>query len=110
MSDLWSFLKLPLSLPISPVWDFLICLVLERLAYKVAFSYAGEYGSTSGERGALHWLIRIVIYLLIWSLVCFIILAVKYIIVNWVWVLIISGVLAVTGLIFLIIRRKRVKR
>ncbi len=111
MSTLWDFLKLPLSLPISPIWDLIICLILERIVYKIAFSYAGEYGSTSGERGLLHWLIRIPLYLVIWIVVCGIILIVRFVTENWVWVLIVLGILIVAGVIALLIyRNKKQKR
>ena len=103
-------LSLPLSLPISPIWDFIICLVIGEIAYRVAFSYAGELGTTGGERSFLHWIIRIIVYFVVWSLVCCIILAVRFIKANWVWVIIVLGALAVIELIVLIIRKKRLKR
>ena len=110
MKTFVDFLTLPLSLPISPIWDFIICLVIGEIAYRVAFSYAGEFGYTSGERSILHWIIRIVVYFVVWSLVCCIILAVRFIKANWIWVLIVLVALAVIGLIVLIIRKKRLKR
>ena len=110
MKSIMDFLTLPLSLPIPPIWDFIICLVIGEIAYRVAFSYAGELGITSGERGFLHWIIRIVVYFVVWSLVCCIIMAVRFIKANWVWVIIVLSALAVIGLIVLIIRTKRLKR
>ena len=111
MSTFWDFIKLPLSLPISPIWDFITCLILEEIAYKIAFSYAGEYGSTSSERGCLHWLIRIPLYLFIWLVVCVIILIVRFVIENWIWIRIVLGILVLVGVIALLIyRNKKQKR
>ena len=107
MSTLWDFLKLPLSLPISPIWDFIICLILEEIAYKIAFSYAGEYGSTSNERGCLHWLIRIPLYLIIWIVVCGIILTVRFVTKNWIWILIVFGIIILAGVIVLLVNRNK---
>ena len=97
------FLSLPLSLPISPIWDIIICAFIGEAAYRIAFFYAGEYGHSSGERGCLHWLIRIPLYFVIWCLVCILITIVNFLHANWVYVLIVLGALLLIGITVLII-------
>ena len=109
MKAVLNFITLPLSLPISPIWDYLICILLGEIAFRIAYSLAGQYGSTSGERTLLHWIIRILCYLLLWLVACFIILVVNFIKVHWMWVLIGFGVLALAGIVVLILCRLKKK-
>ena len=110
MKSIMDFLTLPLSLPISPLWDFIICLVIGEIAYRVAFSYAGDLGSSSGERYLIHWIIRLVVYFIVWSLVCLLIMMIRFIEANWIWVLIATGILAIAGVAILFIKRSKTKR
>ena len=112
MKTLLDFLTLPLSLPISPIWDFLICLVLGEIAYRVAYSLAGEYGSTSEERGCIHWMIRIPFYFVLWIIACVIIKVVKFVSANLIWILIAISVLAIIGLSVLLVLhiRRKIKK
>ena len=110
MKMLLDFLTLPLSLPISPFWDFLICLVLGEIAYRVAYSLAGEYGSTSVERGRIHWIIRIPFFFILWIIACVIIKAVMFVSANLIWILIAISVLAIIGLSVLLVLHIRQKK
>ena len=111
MSKIIDFLALPLSLPISPIWDFIICLIIGEVAYRIAYSLSGEYGHSSRERYFLHWFIRIPLYFIIWCIICLIITIVNVVRANWVIVLISLGAILVISLIILIIvklkRRKK---
>lgn len=107
MKGVFDFIKLPLSLPISPIWDFVICAIIGEIACQIAFHFAGEIGDSSGERLLFHWIIRIPLYFIMWLLACFIIIVVRFFI-NHLWALVPTGVLIVGGIIFLfLIRRKR---
>ena len=110
MKSIMDFLTLPLSLPISPLWDFIICMVIGEIAYRVAYSYAGDIGVSSGERYFFHWIIRLIVYFAVWSVVCFIILVIRFIKANWIWLLVVLGVLTAIGLVVLIIRKNKLKR
>ncbi len=107
MKGLLEFLALPLSLPISPIWDFVICAIIGEIAYQVAFSYAGRNGSSSGERTLLHWLIRFPVYFGLWLMICILILIVKFIKANWIWILVILGMGALIGGSIILIRRHK---
>ena len=104
MKALFDFLTLPLSLPISPVWDFVICIIIGEIAYWVAYAFAGAHGMSSNGRWALHWAMRIPLYFVLWLLTCAIIAVVSFVRANWVWVLVILGLAAAAGVAFLVIR------
>ena len=103
MSKIIDFLSLPLSLPISPIWDFIICLVIGEVTYRIAFLLAGEHGYSRRERFIMHWLIRIPLYFVIWCMVCLIIIIVNFVKANWIAVLIVLGLLLLIGIAALII-------
>lgn len=109
MKLLLDFLSLPLSLPINPVWDFVICVVLGEVVYQLAYSLAGEYGHNSNDRYCLHWIIRIPAYFVLWSFVCFIILAARFVKANWMWLLpaFVGAVCAIIGIVIMAKRKPR---
>ncbi len=111
MKNIIDYLSLPLSLPISPIWDIVICAIIGEVAYRIAFWYAGENGRTSGERGCLHWLVRVPLYFFIWSFVCLLITVINFLRVNWIYVLIVLGIMLLIGITVLVIRyNKRRKK
>jgi hypothetical protein len=103
MKALLDFLSLPLSLPINPIWDFVICAIIGEIAYWVAYSFAGRNASSSAGRSVLHWAVRIPLYFILWLIACIIITVVNFIKANWVWVLITLGILAVVGVLIIVI-------
>lgn len=110
MKALLDFLTLPLSLPINPIWDFVICAIIGEIAYWVAYSFAGRNASSSAGRSALHWAVRIPLYFILWLIACIIITIVNFIKANWIWVLIVLGSLAVIGVIIIVILHIRHKK
>lgn len=108
----------PLGLPIEWYLEYLILLVIGAVAYAVAYRCVGDMysggmidGSTSGS--FFHWLIRLILFVILWAVTYGIIAAVKWLTDNWVLVLsILGGVVAVVGIIAVvaIIVRKRKKK
>ncbi len=98
MKALLDFLTLPLSLPISPIWDFIICAIIGEVAYWVAFSFAGRNAHTSSGRSALHWAVRIPLYFVLWFAACIIITVVNFIKANWIGVIVVAGVIVIAGI------------
>lgn len=111
MKLLLDFLSLPLSLPINPVWDFVICAVLGEVVYRLAYSFAGEYGHNSSDRFWIHWLIRIPAYFLLWSVICVGIIVARFLKANWIWVLpiVLAVVVGIVGIIIFVKRKKVVQ-
>ena len=108
MKLLLDFLSLPLSLPINPLWDFMICAALGEVVYRLAYSFAGEYGHNSSDRFWLHWLIRIPAYFFLWSVICIGIIVARFLEANWIWVLpiVLAVVVGIIVIIFLVKRKK----
>ncbi len=104
---MYDFITLPLSLPINPLWDFVIMALIGEIAYWAAYSYAGRNASSRAGRSALHWAVRFPLYLILWLLVCIIIKIVNFIKANWIWVLISLGAIAVIGVAIIVVIRKR---
>lgn len=108
----------PLGLPIEWYWEYLILLAIGAVAYAVAYRCVGDMysggmidGSTSGS--FFHWLIRLILFVILWAVTYGIIAAVKWLTDNWVLVLsILGGVVAVVGIaaVVAIIVRKQKKK
>lgn len=108
----------PLGLPIEWYWEYIILLVIGAVAYAVAYRCVGDMysggmidGSTSGS--FFHWLIRLILFVILWTVTYGIIAAVKWLTDNWVLVLsILGGVVAAVGIaaVVAIIVRKQKKK
>ncbi len=108
----------PLGLPIEWYWEYIILLVIGAVAYAVAYRCVGDMysggmidGSTSGS--FFHWLIRLILFVILWAVTYGIIAAVKWLTDNWVLVLsILGGVVAAVGIaaVVAIIVRKQKKK
>lgn len=93
-------------------------LVIGAVAYAVAYRCVGDMysggminGSTSGS--FFHWLIRLILFVILWAVTYGIIAAVKWLTDNWVLALsILGGVVAVVGIVAVvaIIVRKQKKK
>jgi hypothetical protein len=99
MKALFEFIQLPLSLPINPVWDLVICLILNEVAYKMAFSLAGRNGVTSNERFFIHWSVRVPLFFLMWILFCMGIYVFRFVQQNLIWVVLIGATILCTFLV-----------
>lgn len=108
----------PLGLPIEWYWEYIILLAIGAVAYAVAYRCVGDMysggmidGSTSGS--FFHWLIRLILFVILWAVTYGIIAAVKWLTDNWMLVLsILGGVVAVVGIaaVVAIIVRKQKKK
>lgn len=107
MKVLFEFFKLPLSLPIAPIWDYLICTIIGEFAYRIAFYSAGMRENTRGERKLFHWLIRIPLYLAVWFAACIFIIIVRFTVENWIVVLAAVSIIAVLFVSIIVIQMKR---
>ena len=108
----------PLGLPIEWYWEYIVLLVIGAVAYAVAYRCVGDMysggmidGRTSGS--FFHWLIRLILFVILWAVTYGIIAVVKWLTDNWVLVLsILGGVVATVGIaaVIAIIVRKRKKK
>ena len=115
---IFDLLPVPLGLPIEWYWEYIVLLVIGAVAYAVAYRCVGDMysggmidGSTSGS--FFHWLIRLILFVILWAVTYGIIAVVKWLTDNWVLVLsILGGVVATVGIaaVIAIIVRKRKKK
>ena len=86
----------PLTLPINPIWEYFILIVLGEVAHEIAFyvSPGGKYGSI------IYWVTKIPCFFIIWLVTYILIVVIQFFVANWIWCLIISIIL--TSLIIII--------
>ena len=106
MSKLLDFITLPLSLPVSPIWDIVITAIIGEAVYRYAYYVAGEYGSSGRERFLIHWLVRFPAYFLVWGSACLIILICRFVRTH-MWVLAIAGVIVVAAIAGIVYKTRK---
>lgn len=112
MSAIFDFIVDPLSLSLSPIWEWLILLIIGEISYRVAFYAVGNlyrdgWITGSGAGSILHWLIRLPVYVFIWLIIEAAIEGIKWVSVNKKILLIIgSAALLILIIYFLVIRLK----
>lgn len=86
----------PLGLPIHFLYEYMILLIINGVAFRIAWdaSPGGKWGSE------IHWLFRVLSFLVIWFITYSVILALKWIISN--WVLLFGVVIALILIFFLV--------
>lgn len=115
---LFDLLTDPLGLPIEWYYEYLILAAIGTVAYGIAYRCVGDMyhsgaidGRTSGS--FFHWLIRFILFAVLWALTYGVIVAVRWLTENWVMVLcILGGIVAVAGIttaatLFIRSRRKK---
>lgn len=85
----------PLFLFENPIYNYVAMTIIGYIAYKIAFSVVGELGFR-GEIGSIsHWIIRIFMFIFVWTICCIVITLVTFIIENLI-IIIISTMLLFT--------------
>ena len=93
----YTLLTDPLGLPIEPLWEYIILLLVGEIVHEIAF-----YVSPGGTFGSLiYWVTKLIAFAAIWAVLYAIIAIIKFIIAHWIWFAIGGGVLlaAAVGLI-----------
>lgn len=76
---LFELLTDPLSLPINPIWEYIILSIIGVIAFKIAWNE-----SPGGPLGSLiHWTIRFVVFVSLWFVIDTIIVVGQWLIKNW---------------------------
>lgn len=87
----------PLSLPIDATKEWIILGLIGFIAYVIAYRFIGRLYSSDEIHGSvvgslLHWTVRGILFVMIWAVTYGIIVVGKFVINNWLWVCITSGV------------------
>lgn len=102
----------PLSLPINPLYEWLILGVIGAIAYIASFRIVGDMydsgdisGSTLGS--ICHWIIRLLIFVPIWFVVYWVIVIGQFVVAHWIPILcVMAGIITITSLVFFIQRSR----
>lgn len=113
LSFLFDRITNPLGLPIAWYWEWIILAVIELAAFAIAFRAVGNLyadgmisGSTAGS--VLHWIIRLIVFVVIWAITYFVIWLAKLIFAHWILIVsILGGILVTAAIICLIVRYTR---
>ena len=113
LSFLFDRITDPLGLPIAWYWEWIILAVITFAAYAIAFRAVGNLyddgmisGSTAGS--VLHWIIRLIVFVVIWAVTYFVICLAKLIFAHWLLIVsILGGILVTAAIICLIVRYTR---
>ena len=100
---LFGILTDPLGLPIDAFWEYLILAVIASIAFVIGWNVSpgGKFGSL------IHWVIRLIAFVILWAIVYGIIALVQWIFANWVLILcILGGVVVIGGIIAIIALRE----
>ena len=101
----------PLTLPISPVAEWIVLLIINELVYRMAYSMVGDLyssGCISGRAAGqlVHWILRTICFFVVWGVVSAVIIVGQFVVDNWIAITI--GILALMGLwtVYCIFSRK----
>ena len=93
----YTLLTDPLGLPIEPLWEYIILLLVGEIVHEIAF-----YVSPGGTFGSLiYWVTKLIAFVAIWAVLYAIVAIIKFIIAHWIWFAIVGGIVlvAIIGLI-----------
>ena len=113
LSFLFDIFTDPLGLPIAWYWEWIILAIITFAAYAIAFRTVGDLydgGMISGSAAGsiLHWIIRLIVFVVIWAITYFVIWPVKLIFAHWLLIVsILGGILVTAAIICLIVRYTR---
>lgn len=93
----YTLLTDPLGLPIEPLWEYIILLIVGEVVHEIAFSISpgGTFGSL------IYWFSKVIVFVVIWAVLYAIIASIQFIIAHWIWFAIGVGIVlvAIIGLI-----------
>ena len=97
----YTLLTDPLGLPIEPLWEYIILLIVGEIVHEIAWNISpgGTFGSL------IYWVTKLIAFATIWAVLYIVIAVIKFIIAHWIWFALGGGVL-VAALIGLLIYSK----
>ena len=94
----YTLLTDPLGLPIEPLWEYVILLIVGEIVHEIAWSTSpgGTFGSL------IYWVTKLIAFVAIWAVLYAIIATVQFVIAHWIWFAIGGGVLVAVAIGLLI--------
>ena len=99
----YTLLTDPLGLPIEPLWEYMILLVVGEIVHEIAWksSPGGTFGSL------VYWITKLIAFAVIWAVLYAVILLVQFAIVHWIWFVIGIAIIISVVITFVIWKRKK---
>lgn len=95
---IFTLLTDPLGLPIEPLWEYVILLIVGEIVHEIAWS-----ASPGGTFGSLiYWVTKLIAFVVIWAVLYAIIAVVQFIVAYWIWFAIGAVVLVAVGIVFIV--------
>lgn len=103
MKFLYTIITNPLGLPISPIWEYLILLVVGEIVHEIAWNVSpgGRFGSL------IYWVTKLLAFVSIWAILYGIISAIKFVVAHWVWFTIGGLALLIGVILWIIVNNKK---
>ena len=104
---LYTILTDPLGLPIAPLWEYIILIIVGEIVHEIAFAVSpgGTFVSL------IYWITKLLVFVAIWAILYGIIAAVNFVILHWIWFTIGGTVLLVGAILWIILdKRKKEKK
>ena len=98
----YTLLTDPLGLPIEPLWEYVILLIVGEIVHEIAWSTSpgGTFGSL------IYWVTKLIAFVAIWAALYAIIAAVQFVIAHWIWFAIGAAIIVATIIAFTTWNRK----
>ena len=80
---LTNILTSPLGLPIDFLYEWAILLIIEAIAFPIAWNAVGRLGVRGQAGSELHWFIRIIAYIVLWAIARTLIQSYYFLSANW---------------------------
>lgn len=95
----------PLGLPIEPIWEWIIILIVGEVAHEIAY-WVSPGGKIFGS--AVYWITKFISFVAMWVVLYGLIVAIQFVAKYWIWFLCIGGGTAVmTGVVVWIAKYKK---
>ena len=91
-----------LGLPIEPLWEYVILLIVGEIVHEIAWSTSpgGTFGSL------IYWVTKLIAFVAIWAVLYAIIAAVQFVVAHWIWFAIGAAIIVAATIAFTIWNRK----
>ena len=98
----YTLLTDPLGLPIEPLWEYVILLIVGEIVHEIAWraSPGGTFGSL------IYWVTKLIAFVAIWAVLYAIIAAVHFVIAHWIWFATGAAIIIATVIAFVTWNRK----
>ena len=107
MKFLYDILISPLGLPISPIAEYIILLVIGEIVHEIAWSV-----SPGGRIGSIiYWITKLIVFVVVWAILYLGIVLIKSIYIHCVLaLLILGGILVLLTILIIVNKVKKRKR